>query len=106
MVVTRTYDPMMGQKTAYIYYAHKRPWRMNVGTIGAADITHDGVIRVQFELTREQAEKADRFDPEGDRVMLEVLDAENRTVIENWLPLRGLNRISSKLCLGDPNAAQ
>lgn len=106
MVVTRTYEPMMGQKTPYIFYAHKRPWKMNAGDIGDTEITHDGVIRVDFEITREQAEAADRFDPAGDRVMLEVLDAEGRTVIENWLPLRGLNRINSKLCLGDPNAAQ
>lgn len=94
----------MGKKIPYIYHSHPKPWSMNAGELLEEELTPEGVIKVTFEVTREQASQLERWDPEGDRVMIEVIDAKGRTVMENWLNLIGLPHIKKTLCLKDPNA--
>lgn len=95
-----TLDPMLGSKIEYIWFAHPKPWKMSVGKLNHVNIK-DGVIRANFTLKKKEAVDSERWDAENERLLLEVLDAENRTVIDNWLPVKE-SIVTATLCLGDP----
>ena len=64
----------------YIWHHHPRPWKMNVGEIEEY-LFDDNEIRVKFSYNpNETLVKID------DKVYLEVLDANNRTVMEGLFP--------------------
>lgn len=95
-------NPMTGSKIEYIWGSHPRPWRMSIGEIGHAKI-EDGCIKVVFTISLREAMLSDRWDTLNNRVFLEVLDAEGRVVIDNWLKFTDQKVITAKLCLGETN---
>ena len=96
-------DPMLGSKIEYLWFAHRRPWVISVGKINRARI-EDELIQVSFTMSLKDAQKSPRWDEVNKRLLAEIVDADGRVVIDNWVEF-GENKkvITATMCIGDPN---
>ncbi len=95
-------NPIRDNKIEYIWFSHKKPWKTNIGSINTSRL-EDGLIKVNFTVSIHQARKDPRWDPVNKKVIIEVLDADGRVVVDNWLSFKDKRAVTATLCLGDPN---
>lgn len=90
--------PIVDGRLEYIWYAHCRnkPWVSPIGDLENPRV-EDRSIKVDFTVTRENAEKSPRYDEVRDRVVLEVHDSEGQPITEHWLNLRGRDEITGTI---------
>lgn len=94
---------MTNNRLDYIWNAHPKPWFMSSGKLNYASIK-DGMIKVNFTVSKHEARKNIRWDQERDRVLLEVKDSDGRVVIDNWVNFDDKGIVTATMCLGDSNA--
>lgn len=90
--------PIVDGRLEYIWYAHCRnkPWVSNVGELSDPRV-ENRAIKVDFTVTRKNAEQSARYDEVRDRVVLDVQDSEGHPITEQWLYLRGRDEITGTI---------
>lgn len=86
-------DPAYNSRIEYLWFAHPKPWSINIGEIKSINLKY-GRIEVEFFVNRSDAMDTEFWDPENRRVMLEIRDSEGVPFMENWVPF--VDAISKK----------
>ena len=92
--------PFTHGRIGFIYNSHKpaAEWKLSVGTIQNIEITNK-IIKVNFEIDREDAAKSPRWSKKKSSIMLELLDGQDRVIFEHELPFEEKEKISGTIGL-------
>lgn len=96
------FNPMLGDRLNYIYFSHPKPWTSNIGEVKSIRVEND-IIKVKVYLEAKEARQSERWDAAGNRVIVEIRDADGRIVMGNWVDLKQ-SIMTFDMCLGDSNA--
>lgn len=95
-------DPVIHGRVNYIMMSRKKPFSLNAGKIKEirSDLANDKLV-VDFMITKKEAKECDRWDGNNERVMIQLLDADNMPLHEMWLDLSTKHIVKSSLIIGD-----
>jgi len=78
--------PETGSRVEFIYLSRPKPWKLSMGEIKDV-IAENGEIRVECVIDPKEAKESSDYDSINKQVYVEVLDANDRPVMEAWCPI-------------------
>lgn len=87
-------DPIKDPKTAFIFHSRRKPFSISEGLLFDVRCCDEGIV-AEFQVTN----NGPGYDLENDRVYIQIIDANNKPVMEGWVPMENKEKREGRLWL-------